>query len=392
MKYDRALVRGLRFHGAPLEKHCIGIPFLYTSPPMDQPLRALSLRRRATLIFITFFLISAGCLLNTLAATDDQSGFLAVTEENDSFSNPFGTHQDRHYTQGLKISLFGGDDFMTNTTARLDRLLPAWGIKPEAGDLGLIMLGQDIYTPSNILARAPIPTDRPYAGWLYTGLIYQRRGELAPNLAVMENFEINLGVVGPFSLAEPSQITVHHFFFGTNDIPKGWRNQLDNEPGLELKYARLWRWSPTTNSAPYFDIIPRIGGELGNVQIFATAGATMRVGYNLPQDFGVQIIDSPASANGGLTRHTPPFFAYFFGGLDGRAIAHDITLDGNSFNNSGPSLTRNLWVGDVTWGFALQVCTHIEFSYEHIIRTEEFKGQNANDILGSLTLKAKFAF
>jgi hypothetical protein len=359
---------------------------------MYQFLRTLRPRRRATLGLIASFLISAGRFANASAATDDQSGFLAITEENDSFSNPFGDHTDRHYTQGLKISLFGGDEFMTNTTGRLDRLLPAWGFKPEAGDLGWIMLGQNIYTPSNILSHAPIPSDRPYAGWLYTGAVYQRRGELAPNLAVMENFEINLGVVGPFSLAGPSQIAVHHFFFGTNDTPGGWRNQLDNEPGLELKYARLWRWSVSADTAPYFDIIPSIGGELGNVQIFATAGATMRLGYNLPRDFGVQIIDSPASANGGLTRHTPPFFAYFFGGLDGRAIAHDITLDGNSFNNSGPSLTRNPWVGDVTWGFALQVCTHIEFSYEHIIRTEEFKGQNANDILGSLTLKAKFAF
>src|ERR1035437_67640 len=117
---------------------------------MHQLLRAFPLRRRP-LSFIAFFLISAGRLLNASATTEDQTGFLAITEENDSFANPFGIHQDRHYTQGLKISLFGGDDFMTNTTARLDRLLPAWGIKPQAGDLGWIMLGQNIYTPSNIL-------------------------------------------------------------------------------------------------------------------------------------------------------------------------------------------------------------------------------------------------
>ncbi len=359
---------------------------------MDQLPRALRPRRRATFSLIAFVLISAGRLLNAFATTEDQSGFFSVIEENDSLSNPFGPHQDRHYTQGLKISLFGGDDFLTNITGRLDGLLPAWGIKPEAGDLGWIMLGQNIYTPSNILARAPIPTDRPYAGWLYTGVVYQRRGEFAPNLAVMENFEIDLGVVGPFSLAEPSQIAVHHFLFDTNDIPKGWRNQLDNEPGLELKYARLWRWSPTSASAKYFDIIPRIGGELGNVQIFATAGATMRLGYNLPEDFGYQIIDSPASVNGGLTRHTPPFFGYLFGGLDGRAIAHDITLDGNSFNNSGPSVEKNPLVGDVSFGLALQFWRHIEITYDHIIRTEEFKHQFKNDIFGSLALKAKFGF
>src|SRR5882724_7650472 len=349
-------------------------------------------KRRATLGFVAFFLISTGGIFNASATTEEQTGFLSFIEENDSLSNPFGPHQDRHYTQGLKISLFGGDDFMTNTTASLNRLIRAWGFKPQAGDLGWIMLGQNIYTPSNILSRAPIPTDRPYAGWLYTGAVYQRRGELAPNLAVMENFEINLGVVGPFSLAEPSQIAVHHLFFGTNDIPKGWRNQLDNEPGLELKYARLWRWSPTTATAKYFDVIPRVGGELGNVQIFATAGATMRLGYNLPQDFGYQIIDSPATVNGGLTRHAPPFFGYLFGGIDGRAVAHDITLDGNSFNSSGPSVDKNTLVGDVSFGFALQFCSHIEITYDHVIRTEEFKHQFHNDVFGSLALKAKFGF
>lgn len=359
---------------------------------MNQLLGAFSLKRRAALSLIAFFFISAGRLLNACAVAEDQTGFLAITEENDSFSNPFGRHQDRHYTQGLKISLFGGDDFMTNTTARLDSLLPAWGIKPQASDLGWIMLGQNIYTPSNIISRAAVTNDRPYAGWLYTGVAYQRRGDLTPNLAVMENFEIDLGVVGPYSLAGPSQITVHHLYFGTEDIPKGWRNQLDNEPGMELKYARLWRWSPTTATARYFDVIPRIGGELGNVQIFATAGATLRIGYNLPPDFGVQIIDSPATVNGGLTRHTPPFFGYVFGGIDGRAVGHDITLDGNSFNNSGPSVERNPLVGDVSFGFALQFCSHIELTYEHIIRTEEFKGQFENDILGSITLKAKFGF
>ncbi len=359
---------------------------------MRRLLRTLIYKGHRPSVLVVLFLLVPIFIRTAAATTDNESGFLAITEENDSFSNPFGPHQDRHYTQGLKISLFGGDNFMTNTSARLNDLVPAWGFRPEAGDFGWIILGQDIYTPSNILSRAPIPTDRPYAGWLYTGAVYQRRGDIAPNLATMENFEINLGVVGPYSLAEPSQITLHHWLFGTNDIPKGWRNQLDNEPGLQLKYARVWRWSPIAATTNFFDFIPNVGGELGNVQIFATAGATMRIGYNLPHDFGIPLIDSPYTSNGGLTSHTPPFFGYLFGGLAGRAVGHDITLDGNSFNDSGPSVHKYPFVGDVTWGFAMQFCTHIEFSYTHIIRTEEFRHQDNADHIGSLTLKAKFAF
>jgi lipid A 3-O-deacylase len=344
--------------------------------------------RPGTARCVCFFLLFTGLSLNAPAATDEQKGFFALTEENDAFSNPFGPHQDRHYTQGLELSYIFGDNFMTNTTDRLNHLL-LWGIQPEAGNLGVVV-GQNIYTPEDILDPAPIKTDRPYAGWLYAGAVYQRRGELASNLAVMENFEINLGVVGPESLAEQAQSTIHRWWF-PDDVPRGWGNQLKTEPGIVLKYARLWRYSPTPGTARNFDVIPQIGGELGNVFTFATAGATGRLGYNLPHDFGEQIIDSPASVNGGFTRRTPRFSAYAFGGLDGRAVGHDITLDGNSFR-SGPSVEKNVFVGDLSWGFAIQAFRHFEATYTHVTRTEEFHGQRGDDIFGSITVKLNFCF
>ena len=92
--------------------------------------RARCPKRCALLSFIGFFLINAGWLVNASASVEEQTGFLAITEENDSLSNPFGQHQDRHYTQGLKISLFGGDDFLTNVTTQLNNILPAIGFRP----------------------------------------------------------------------------------------------------------------------------------------------------------------------------------------------------------------------------------------------------------------------
>lgn len=351
--------------------------------------RIVACRRRVAVGFVCLVLVGAGWLFDASAAVDEQTGLLALTAENDGFANPFGPHQDRHYTAGMKLVLFGGDGFATNLTARLNGVAN-WGIHPAAGDLGWIMVGQNIYTPSNILAHAPIKADRPFAGWLYTGAVYQRRGELAANLAVMENFEINLGVVGPDSIAEQSQKTIHRWWF-PDDLPRGWGHQLRNEPGLVLKYARLWRYSPTTETSRYVDVIPYVGGDLGNVFTFATAGATLRLGYNLPPDFGVPIIDSPASVNGGFTRQTPPWFAYAFGGVAGRAVGHDITLDGNSFQ-SGPSVERNILVGDLSWGFAVRMFRHVEIAYTHIIRTKQFRGQDGNDIFGSITLKGTFCF
>ena len=334
-------------------------------------------------------LLAALCALRDVPAqTNNQAGFVAVTEEDDSFSNPFGTHTDRHYTQGLKFSLFGADDFMTNTSASLNRL-PAVGFEPEARNLGVVW-GQNIYTPQNLLTPALVPGDRPYAGWLYAGAVFQRRGDLATNFSVMENLELDLGVVGPWSLAAEAQKTVHRLFF-PSDVPNGWDNQLRNEPGVIIKYGRSWRYSPTPGLERYMDVIPRIGADLGNVWTFGTAGVMGRLGFGLPRDFGPEIIDSPTSESGSLNRESPRFFFYAFVAADGRAVGRDITLDGNTFRG-GPSVDKFNFVGDGSWGFAFQAWHHFEFSYTHITRTKEFIGQAGDDVFGSLNFKVNFSF
>jgi len=313
---------------------------------------------------------------------EPQGGFFDVTDENDAWSNLLGQHQDRHYTHGTKAMWMFSEYSLTNV------FIPLWGISNAVASHG-ILLGQNMYTPEDILDPNLIPNDRPYAGWLYVGLVYQRRGEFTENCAVMENFEVNLGVIGPWSYAGETQRAIHRWRF-PEDIPAGWDNQLKNEPGLVLKYARLWRYSPTAGTAKYFDVIPRAGFELGNVAIFGTAGATMRLGLNLPPDFGYQIIDSPASANGGrLTK--PHSSIYLFAGADIRYVAHDITLDGNSFR-SGPRVDKMNWVNDLTWGLAVQPCRYLEIRYAHVTRSRQFHGQSGNDIFGSFDVRFTYAF
>jgi lipid A 3-O-deacylase len=342
--------------------------------------------RKLAGIFISTFIGLAGIVL----PAQEQKGMLSFNEEDDSFGNPFATHQDRHYTQGLKVSLFGGDEFMPEASAWLNSFLPQFEITPSAADFGWVILGQNIYTPENLLSSAPVKNDRPYAGWLYTGPIFQRRHDLSDHFAVQENFEINVGIVGPVSLAEQAQTAVHRWWF-PNDIPQGWGNQLKNEPGLVLKYEYQWRYSPVAETARYFDMLPHLGAEAGNVSTLATGGVDMRLGWNLPNNFGEQIIDSPATTSSPFLTDGHGFSAYFFGGVDGRAVAHDITLDGNSFRN-GPSVEKYPFVADLSWGFAIQVSSHFEFAYIHVDRTKEFRGQAGNDIFGSLNLKLNFQF
>ena len=318
----------------------------------------------------------------------ERGGFFALTDENDAWSNPFGPHQDRHYTHGIKLTYLGCDDDYTELTTRLNHFF-AWGHQPLPGNLGFVA-GQDMFTPENILDPLPIKTDRPYAGWLYAGMIYQRRNEHSAHYATMENFELNFGLVGPESFADDTQTLIHRWRF-PEDIPQGWKNQIHDEPGVVLKYAHLWRYSLNDTTARFFDVIPRAGFELGNVAIFATAGVTARLGINLPADFGLQIIDSPASVNGGLDAHTPWFACYTFAGVDGRCVAHDMALDGNSFRHS-PSVEKYNFVNDLSWGVAVDLGRHLEISWMQVTRSKEFHTQQQKDVFGSINFKARWDF
>ncbi len=331
----------------------------------------------------------AGAGENSSPAEAEQRGaILSVTDENDAWSNPFGPHQDRHYTHGVKLAFVGSDTSMTNLTGWFNRLF-AWGRQPLPGNFGFVA-GQNMYTPENILDPKPIYNDRPYAGWLYGGLVYQRRHERSAHFATLESFELDLGIVGPDSEADDTQTFIHEWRF-PEDIPQGWGNQLHDEPGLLLKYAHLWRYSPSDKTARYVDLLPRAGFELGNVAVFATAGAAARLGWNLPPDFGAQIIDSPASVNGGMNGNTPWLAAYLFAAWDGRYVARDITLDGNTFRSS-QSVDKYHFVNDVTWGFAFDLFRHLELSYAHVTRSKQFVGQVHQDAFGSINLKWRFSF
>lgn len=336
------------------------------------------------------------CLLRALPAAaefGDQQAIFAVTDEDDAYAYPWTQHTDRHYTHGIKFSYMDGFEPATNAPGIFEMAL-GWGTRPEASSVGGVF-GQNMYTPQDILNPAPIPTDRPYAGWLYAGPVYQREARVKANLFVMDSFEADLGTVGPNSLAGTTQKTFHRLFF-PNDVPQGWPNQIKNEPGVVLKYQRSWRYSPAPFLARFVDVLPRAGFDLGNVFTFATAGVTGRLGLNLPPDFGEATIDSSGSVNSGLTRDAPMVSVYIFGGLDGRAVAQNITLDGSWFQ-SDPAVRGQTWVADVSFGFAFEIhpaphWPQFEFSYTHIQRTHEFYGQNRDDVFGSATIKIYWRF
>ncbi|MDB6053182.1 MAG: hypothetical protein JWN25_705 [Verrucomicrobiales bacterium] len=330
---------------------------------------------KKTVVVLCLFLCCLGAVGSELRTNTVPGAVFTFTEENDLFIKT-----DRHYTQGLKFSYLFEDDFVPHWLANASDKLPAFGLHTDHHKMGFA-IGQNIFTPADLKTSAPILDDRPYAGWLYGSMIFQRRGTFIGTVPTLDNYELSLGVVGPASFAEDAQKKVHQI--RGLDIPQGWDNQLRTEPGLMVRYTRLWLFRAGEEFSA--DAIPDVGFALGNIGTFANAGVTFRLGYHVPTDFGPAIIDAPA-ADSGVDRKK--WGAYVFTGVDGKAVGYNEFLDGTLFRSS-QSVDRNILVGEARAGavFVLKTC---EISYTYVVRSHEFHQQKQNDIFGSLSLKFRF--
>jgi len=338
--------------------------------------------RLSLAIFVGALLLPVCQPAKLFSQTFDQGPVFSFIEEND-----LAVDTDRHYTQGIKLAYLEADGDLPRWASELSSKIPALGFTPRAEKFGY-ELGQSIYTPANISATQLLPKDRPYAGWLYTGLILQRRGLTAGEQPTLESFQLDLGIIGPESLAEEAQTWVHKVR-GFN-LPQGWAHQLKTEPGFALKYQRSWLFSPAHQDRRFLDLIPHTGFSLGNVETSARLGATLRLGWNLPDNFGVQTIDSLVTTEGGWSssRAGGHWGFYLFSGVEGRAILYTAFLDGNLFRD-GHDVNKEPFVGEWKSGCVF-LLRRIEAGYTYVHRTREFIKQTEQDRYGSLFIKYKF--
>lgn len=303
-------------------------------------------------------------------------GTWSLTFENDIFGG-----SDRDYTNGVRFDYVSPRNRLT-ALGRLGRNNLGWLTDADKW-YESFALGQNIYTPDDISMPIPEPDDRPYAGFLYVGYgLSADRGDR------LDTLQLEVGMVGPASLAEQSQSLVHNLI-GAQD-PKGWDTQLENEPGFRLIYERKYRYGAdipvplldlSVDAAPHFNI------ALGNVDTSAGIGGTVRIGQDLADDYGPPRV-RPAVSSPGFFRNEDDFSWYLFAGVEGRVVGRNIFLEGNTFGGVD-GVTINRFVGDVQVGAALQF-GRVELAYTHVIRTEEYAGQEGPSNFGSVNLRARF--
>ncbi len=311
----------------------------------------------------------------------ESASYLSLSIENDNF----GGGTDRFYTSGVRATWFDTNINVPPVIDTVAEKIPTFDVNSSTSTF--YTLGHNIYTPEDIKIAEQPENDRPWAAFLYgsVGLANVTYNETVPEH--VDELEFTLGVIGPEALGEQTQKFIHKHVTDS-PIPKGWKNQLEFEPGLIVSWQRRMPFAYSHDFKHMnFRIEPSVSVSLGNVRTNIGTGATFVLG-------STKLIDTPPRvrpalpgtgvfANGG-----DGFDWQVFAGLHGRAVARDIFLDGNTFKDSH-SVDKEYFVGDVNGGVSLMY-DDWRLSYTLNLRTKEFKAQDENSVFGSVTLTKRF--
>jgi hypothetical protein len=336
-------------------------------------------RRRATRL-----ITGATLLLTTSFANADETSGLFVRVDNDLF-----TGTDRDYTSGVLVGSTSAtvesfDDASLAPSIRWANDKLRW-LQPKGFEENNVTwtIGQRMYTPEDYSRGEPDPLDRPYAGLLFAGLTYNGRDSHS-----MRSTSLEVGIVGPSALAEQTQRMVHKAVGADKFL--GWDHQLGDEPVFRILHERFRRWD-IKPARRFGDFTTHYGGSIGNLTTFANAGAELRFGRNLPDNFGTATTLSygqntpPAHWGGSPTRPS----IHGFMAVDARAVLHDITLDGNTWRDSA-SVDREPLAAELAIGVALD-WRKWQATLGATYRTKEYDTQDQEATFGTLTFRRELA-
>lgn len=283
--------------------------------------------------------------------------------------------EDRHYTNGLFLSLIAPQDRVPMWIRKAAFVLNPFDAPENHDDRSAptdvrwsVALGQEMYTPENSALRVRNPSDRRYAGYLYARfeLARDRHRDVGGKIPYLDLIQLDSGVVGPAALARQGQDLIHEITFS----PKfqGWDTQLNNEFAFNARRSRHWRipGEPIAlGESIGLDAIAGLIVEAGTVKTAGTGALMLRAGWRLPADFGRGRFAPRDDAATG-------FRLYAFVGGEVSGVAHNVFLDGVDEKN-----------------FVVRVPVGAGFQYGRfrslltvIWNSKEFDGQDGADIYG----------
>ena len=346
---------------------------------LERPAMPSAVARRCLLAALGLLLpqrMDAGAAANPPIdlTADKREWGVSLRWENDAFGKT-----DRWYTDGVAIGLsHTGPSWLDPVI----NWLP-WG---EGRHTVGYEVAQAMFTPSNKDLNPPDPNDRPYAGILAVSLT-----AYVDRTNSFHALKFTTGVVGPASLAEQTQDTVHSLI--GDGKPAGWDHQLKNEPILDLAYEYRYKFHLLGQHDEWsVETLPVAGGWLGNMLTQGQIGGLLRTGYNLPDDFGPSLVRGmgfmPPPRHDALRPSRSDWGFSVYGGAFANFVLRDITLDGNTFADS-PSVDKKFFVPAAGVGASVGN-RHIQASFSFVLWGEEFHGQAQDSKFGSVGISYFF--
>jgi hypothetical protein len=233
----------------------------------------------------------------------------------DDYLNLQGKGTDRAYTSGQRIDYV----YTKSQPSRfcIDRLMPKAGTGRK--DIYSWSLMQIMVTPDNISDPDFQPDDYPWSGALFFAhslYSYNSRRKFA------FKSEALAGVLGPASLAGPTQRAVHRLIHYT--VPRGWSNQFGNTPLLNAAFtAEKQEWE----SGGWLQVIGGARADAGSLMDELAVYQYLRVGMMNSYFDGLFSLGN-ASGQG---RRRIEF--YLFAKPQAQAVAYDALLQGSIFSS-----------------------------------------------------------
>lgn len=312
-------------------------------------------------------------------STMSEKRFITFNSENDLY----GGGTDRNYTNGARVTWFEAGKQPPGIFDRIDDIVPTFKINKTTSIY--YSLGHNLYTPKDITRTTQDPNDRPWAAFLYgsAGLV-----SITDNH--MDEVEATLGIVGPAALGRQVQSFVHEHI-SNSPTPRGWDNQLKNEPGIMLSWQRRWpeRYGIEGPMGLSVGVEPHLGATVGNIYTYANGGLSLRLSpaSGRFQDDPTRVRPS-MPGTGAFSVPEGVFTWQIFGGVEGRAVAQNIFLDGNTFADSY-SVDKVPFVMDASAGVAFTY-GRTRLSYAVVYRSREFQKQEEGDVFGTVSLGFRF--
>jgi hypothetical protein len=324
----------------------------------------------------TLFLASlALCLSPAFASAQEDGGTASVVFENDWFGTT-----DRNYTAGLRASWVSEAREPSGFAGWLGGVVlgDKQGLRVRSG----YGLGYSLFTPADTLATEPLPDQHPYAAYAYGeyAALLQREDRL-------DRLTVQVGLVGPSAGGDWIQ-NEWHDISGAEPV-LGWDNQIGDEATLLVAYdVEAAALSTGEMMGLGFDLRPSFGVTAGNIRTNARAGLTARLGTRLSGAFGPPRVQ-PSLPGAGFLMPGDGFSWYGFAGVQGRAVAHDIVLDGSFLDDGDPSVDSKTFVADFQAGLVFQY-DDLQLAYTYVYRTDTFEGQDKPHEFGAVSLGVRF--